>query len=221
MDVAQDVTISEMDCGTIQGVVMKDIKEGEKIIEPLYDRIIGRFACDDVVDPITGDIYVKSNEIISTQQAEAISSSSINQVKVRSVLTCESTSGICIKCYGINLATTSLAKLGDAVGIMAAQSIGEPGTQLTLRTFHIGGTASRIVESSHMEAKKDGIIKFSDKLELLEVKDKKTKNHIAVSRNGNIELIDENGLHITGWTVPHGAQAVSYTHLTLPTIYSV
>ena len=208
VDVAQDVTITELDCGTIQGVVMKDIKEGEKIIEPLYDRIIGRFVCDDVVDPITGDIYVKSNEIISTQQAEDICSSSINQVKVRSVLTCESTSGICIKCYGINLATTSLAKLGDAVGIMAAQSIGEPGTQLTLRTFHIGGTASRIVESSHMEAKKDGIIKFSDKLELLEVKDKKTKNHIAVSRNGNIELIDENGLHITGWTVPYGAQVL-------------
>ena len=208
VDVAQDVTISEMDCGTIQGVVMKDIKEGEKIIEPLYDRIIGRFVCDDVVDPITGDIYVKSNEIITTQIAEDICASSINQVKVRSVLTCESTSGICIKCYGVNLATTSLAKLGDAVGIMAAQSIGEPGTQLTLRTFHIGGTASRIVESSHMEAKKDGIIKFSDKLELLEVKEKKSKNHIAVSRNGNIELVDENGLHITGWTVPYGAQVL-------------
>ena len=208
VDVAQDVTISEMDCGTIQGVVMKDIKEGEKIIEPLYDRIIGRFVCDDVVDPVTGDIYVKSNEIITTQIAEDICASSINQVKVRSVLTCESITGICIKCYGINLATTSLAKLGDAVGIMAAQSIGEPGTQLTLRTFHIGGTASRIVESSHMEAKKDGTIKFSDKLELLEVKDKKIKNQIAVSRNGNIELVDENGLHITGWTVPYGAHVL-------------
>ena len=155
---------------------------------------------------ISFNIYVKSNEVINTQLAEDICDSSIQQVKVRSVLTCESTSGICIKCYGINLATTSLAKLGDAVGIMAAQSIGEPGTQLTLRTFHIGGTASRIVESSHMEAKKDGVIKFSEKLELLEVKGNKDKSHVAVSRNGNIELLDSNGIHITGWTIPYGAK---------------
>tara|TARA_X000001036_G_scaffold97843_1_gene90701 strand:- start:2997 stop:5150 length:2154 start_codon:yes stop_codon:yes gene_type:complete len=206
VDVAQDVTISEMDCGTIQGVVMKDIKEGEKIIEPLYDRIVGRFVCDDVVDPITGDTYVKANEIITTQMAEDICASSIQQVKVRSVLTCESLSGICIKCYGINLATTTLGKLGDAVGIMAAQSIGEPGTQLTLRTFHIGGTASRIVESSHMEAKKDGTIRFNKKLELLKVKGKKKTDHVAVSRNGKIELIDSNGIHITGWSIPYGAK---------------
>ena len=183
VDVAQDVTISEDDCGTIQGVIMQDIKEGEKIIEPLFDRIIGRYSVDDVVDPIKGDVYVKSNKIISSEIGLEIDKSSINQVKVRSVLTCESLTGICTKCYGINLATTTLAKLGDAVGIMAAQSIGEPGTQLTLRTFHIGGTASRIVESSHMEAKQDGKIKFSEKLQLMEVKNKKEISTVAVSRN--------------------------------------
>ena len=208
VDVAQDVTISEDDCQTIQGVVMKDIKEGEKIIEPIYDRIVGRFVCDDVVDPIDGTIYIKANGLISDKIGEDISNSSIQQVKVRSVLTCESTTGICIKCYGVNLATTTLAKLGDAIGIMAAQSIGEPGTQLTLRTFHIGGTASRIVESSFMEAKKDGVIKFSEKLELMKVQDKKGTSQIAVSRNGQIELIDSNGIHITGWTIPYGAKVL-------------
>ncbi|MAR15316.1 MAG: DNA-directed RNA polymerase subunit beta', partial [Candidatus Marinimicrobia bacterium] len=208
VDVAQDVTISIEDCGTIQGVIMQDIKEGEKIIEPLYDRIVGRYVVDDVIDPIDGKIYIKSNELVSQKIAEEIAKSSVQQVKVRSVLTCEADIGICVKCYGINLATTTLAKNGDAVGIMAAQSIGEPGTQLTLRTFHIGGTASRIVESSHMEAKKDGKIKFSEKLQLLEVKDKKEKNSIAVSRNGKIELVDSNGIHITGWTIPYGAKVL-------------
>ena len=208
VDVAQDVTITMDDCGTIQGVIMQDIKEGENIIEPLYDRIIGRYVVDDVVDPIDGTIFVKSNQIVTQKIAEEIEKSSVRQMKVRSVLTCEADVGICVKCYGINLATTNLAKHGDAIGIMAAQSIGEPGTQLTLRTFHIGGTASRIVESSHMEAKVDGKIKFSEKLQLLEVKDKKEKNMIAVSRNGKIELLDKNGVHITGWTIPYGAKVL-------------
>tara|TARA_B100001142_G_scaffold323214_1_gene372848 strand:- start:634 stop:2757 length:2124 start_codon:yes stop_codon:yes gene_type:complete len=208
VDVAQDVTISIEDCETIQGVIMQDIKEGEKIIEPLLDRIVGRYVVDDVIDPIDGKIYIKSNELVSQKIGEEIAKSSVQQVKVRSVLTCEADVGICVKCYGINLATTTLGKSGDAVGIMAAQSIGEPGTQLTLRTFHIGGTASRIVESSHMEAKKDGKIQFSEKLQLLEVKDKKEKNSIAVSRNGKIELVDSNGIHITGWTIPYGAKVL-------------
>ena len=208
VDVAQDVTITMDDCKTIQGVIMQDIKEGENIIEPLYDRIIGRYVVDDVIDPIDGTIFVKANEIVTQKIAEKIEKSSVRQMKVRSVLTCEADVGICVKCYGVNLATTNLAKHGDAIGIMAAQSIGEPGTQLTLRTFHIGGTASRIVESSHMEAKVDGKIKFSEKLQLLEVKDKKEKNMIAVSRNGKIELLDNNGVHITGWTIPYGAKVL-------------
>ncbi|MDB4125919.1 DNA-directed RNA polymerase subunit beta', partial [Candidatus Marinimicrobia bacterium] len=208
VDVSQDVIISKDDCGTIQGVTMQDIKEGEKIIEPLFDRIVGRYSVDDVVDPIEGTIYIKSNKLISREIAEDIVEGNVKQIKVRSVLTCESDIGICVKCYGINLATTTLAKNGDAVGIMAAQSIGEPGTQLTLRTFHIGGTASRIVESSHMEAKKDGKIIFSEKLQLMKVEDKKKKSTVAVSRNGNIELVDSNGIHITGWTVPYGAKVM-------------
>ena len=139
------------DCGTIQGIWVEDLKEGEEIIEPLVDRIYGRIAADDIIDPIDGTVYVKTGNLIDQQTVDKIEKSNVYRVKIRSVLTCESVKGICQACYGINLATNRDTNLGDTVGIMAAQSIGEPGTQLTLRTFHIGGTASRIVEQTDMK----------------------------------------------------------------------
>jgi DNA-directed RNA polymerase subunit beta' len=146
VDVAQDVIVTEEDCGTLNGITTEAIKEGDEIIEALYDRILGRVALEDVVNPMTGEVIVKANEEIDETAAQAIEETDIERVKIRSVLTCEARKGVCAKCYGRNLATGRLVDLGEAVGIIAAQSIGEPGTQLTMRTFHIGGTAYRQVE---------------------------------------------------------------------------
>ena len=144
---------------------LEDLKEGEEVIELLEDRIWGRYTIEKVVDPISGDTLIKNDKLIDFSTIKIIKNSNVYRVKVRSTLTCESLSGVCQKCYGLNLATNRIAQIGDAVGIMAAQSIGEPGTQLTLRTFHIGGTAARIIEQSNVSAKKDGIIKFSKKVD--------------------------------------------------------
>ncbi len=208
VDVAQDITISQEDCGTILGLVLEDLKEGEEIIEPLSERIVGRYAIDDIVDPIDGKLFVKAGDVIDHDISDSVAKSSVFQVKARSVLTCESKSGVCVKCYGLNLATNKDAKIGDAVGIMAAQSIGEPGTQLTLRTFHIGGTASRIVEQSHTDSRRDGIIKFSDKLNIVKVKDDEGKfNYVVGVRNAKMFLVDSKGNMLSDWIVPYGAKA--------------
>ena len=207
VDVAQDITISEEDCGTIQGLVLEDLKEGEEIMEPLSERIVGRYAIEDISDPIDGKLFVKSGDLIDYGISEKIAKSSVFQVKARSVLTCESESGVCVKCYGLNLATNKDAKIGDAVGIMAAQSIGEPGTQLTLRTFHIGGTASRIVEQSHTDAKLDGLIKFSDNLNVVKIKDDDNQtNNVVGVRNSKMFLTDDKGNILSDWVVPYGAK---------------
>ena len=152
VDVAQDVVIKIDDCGTKRGLLMMDLVDGEEIIEPLEERIIGRYTLESVKDPITKKILIKKNVLILEKQINIINESNVDQVRVRSVLTCESFRGVCSSCYGVNLANQKNAKVGDAVGVIAAQSIGEPGTQLTLRTFHIGGTASRIVEQSHTDS---------------------------------------------------------------------
>ncbi len=208
VDVAQDVTISQVDCGTAQGLILEDLKEGEEIIEHLSERVLGRYCVGDIIDPVSNDLILKADSIVDSNAVNKIEESSVYQIKARSVLTCESRHGVCSRCYGVNLANNKDAMIGDAVGIMAAQSIGEPGTQLTLRTFHIGGTASRIVEESHRDTKKDGTIKFSRNLSLVKVKNDETGqfDFVTAVRNGVIELQDSKGSTISDWTVPYGAK---------------
>ena len=170
VDVAQDVSVTEEDCGTILGLEMAALKEGEDIIEPLRERIVGCVAADDVFDPLEKDeegdrkLLIAAGELIDEEAAYAIENAGIEMVKIRSVLTCEARRGICRMCYGRNLATMDMVDLGEAVGILAAQSIGEPGTQLTLRTFHIGGTAARIAEQTVRKTKVEGVIEYGDRL---------------------------------------------------------
>jgi DNA-directed RNA polymerase subunit beta' len=170
VDVAQDVTVTEEDCGTTGGLLIAALKEGEDVIEPLKERIVGNVACEDVTDPHERDeqgrplVLAEAGQLIDEDMAEAIEDAGIEEVRIRSVLTCEAKRGICRMCYGRNLATMKMVDPGEAVGIIAAQSIGEPGTQLTLRTFHIGGTAARIAEQTSRKTKKSGIIEFGDRL---------------------------------------------------------
>src|ERR671910_169239 len=175
VDVAQDVTVTEEDCGTILGLEIASLKEGEDIIEPLRERILGSVASEDVFDPHELDndgdprLLVEAGKLIDEDIANAIDDAGIEKVKIRSVLTCEARRGICRMCYGRNLATMDMVDMGEAVGILAAQSIGEPGTQLTLRTFHIGGTSSRIAEEAERRARSDGKVKYTDGLEWADV----------------------------------------------------
>src|SRR5918994_888036 len=170
VDVAQDVTITEEDCGTILGLEMSALKEGEDIIEPLRERILGSVASEDVFDPHELDedgdpkLLIMAGELIDEDIANAIDDAGIEKVRIRSVLTCEARRGICRMCYGRNLATMDMVDMGEAVGILAAQSIGEPGTQLTLRTFHIGGTSSRIAEEAERRARAGGQGKYTPRL---------------------------------------------------------
>jgi len=170
VDVAQDVTVTEEDCGTVRGLEMSALKEGEDIIEPLRERLVGCVACEEVTDPHELDefgkpkVLIEAGQLISEDTAQAIEDAGIEAVSIRSVLTCEAKRGICRMCYGRNLATMDMVDLGEAVGILAAQSIGEPGTQLTLRTFHIGGTAARIAEQTVRKTKVEGVIEFGDRL---------------------------------------------------------
>ena len=208
VDVAQDITIGEADCGTAQGLMLEDLKEGEDIIEHLSERVLGRYCVEDIIDPVSNEKILDADSLITTDVVDRIEESSVYQIKVRSVLTCESRYGVCSRCYGINLANNGDARVGDAVGIMAAQSIGEPGTQLTLRTFHIGGTASRVVEESHRDSKKDGTIKFVRNLSTVKVKNDETgkTDDVAAVRNGVMELLDPKGAVMSDWTVPYGAK---------------
>ena len=207
VDVAQDVTISVEDCGTKTGVIMSDLKEGEEIVEPLEERIIGRYTLEKVINPISKKVIVKSGQMITKYLVDTISEFNIPFVKVRSVLTCASERGLCAMCYGVNLANQGPAMMGDAVGVMAAQSIGEPGTQLTLRTFHIGGTASRIVEESQRISRSEGAIRFSEKLQLIpSIDDSGKKVNVSQSRNGIIELIDKNNNILINWKIPYGSK---------------
>jgi DNA-directed RNA polymerase subunit beta' len=206
VDVAQDITISELDCKTSQGVIVEDIKDGEEVIETLEERIIGRYSADSIVDEVTKEVLSKKNKLIDQKIVDKVFKSSVNEVKIKSTLSCESRRGVCSKCYGINLATHTEVKIGDAIGIMAAQSIGEPGTQLTLRTFHIGGTASRIIEGSQRFTKMDGKIKFSENVKLIDsIDDEGDKNMVSQSRNSEMILLDKSGIKLNSWKVPYGA----------------
>jgi DNA-directed RNA polymerase subunit beta' len=204
VDVAQDVIITEDDCGTIRGVITEALKEGEDVKESLEERILGRVTVADVIDPFSKVVIAKTGEEITEEKALLISESPITSVEIRSVLTCESKRGVCAKCYGRNLATGKMVEMGEAVGIIAAQSIGEPGTQLTLRTFHIGGTASRIVTQSQIPTKFSGKVKFEN-LRMVEYKGAAGSILVSLSRNGNIVINDEEGDQIAKYSVPYGA----------------
>jgi DNA-directed RNA polymerase subunit beta' len=207
VDVSQDVIISEIDCGTVRGLTVEALKDGEDIKEPLSERILGRAALQNIVDPLTRKAIVKAGEIIDEELAARISETSIQSVEIRSVLTCESRKGICAKCYGRNLTTGKLVDVGEAVGVIAAQSIGEPGTQLTLRTFHIGGTASRIVTQSRIPTKFGGKVKFENIKSIKYTNPASTEGEffVTLSRNGILQILDENNRLVSKYDVPYGA----------------
>ena len=202
VDVAQDVIVSEVDCGTIMGQDITDLKEGEEIIEPLADRVLGRVAAEDVIDPMTKEVIAKRGTLIDEAIAEKINASSLEVVRVRTELTCESKYGVCAMCYGRNMATGDLVEVGEAVGVMAAQSIGEPGTQLTLRTFHIGGTASRIASESDITTKAEGKVKFIN----IRTVNNKNGEPVVTGRNGKIEIIEPQEERVLAtYNVPYGS----------------
>ncbi len=206
VDVAQDVVITNEDCGTLRGLVATALKKNEEIVETLYDRVLGRTAVHDVYHPQTGDLLVSSGEPINEDTAKKIADSPIEEVEIRSVLTCEQKQGVCVKCYGRNLATGRLVQMGEAVGVIAAQSIGEPGTQLTLRTFHVGGVAGKITEESEIRAKYDGILEI-DELRTVKKKDKKGEEaEVVISRSTEMRIVDKNtGIVLTTSNIPYGA----------------
>jgi len=202
VDVAQDVIITEFDCGTIMGMDTQALKEGEEIIEALSDRILGRVVVDDVIDPQTGEEICKANTLVDEAIAAEIEERGVEKVKIRCVLTCEAKRGVCAFCYGRNLATGNLTDLGEAVGVIAAQSIGEPGTQLTLRTFHVGGTASRIAEHTQKTTNHAGVVQFKAIKTVVD----RNKNVIAVGRKGELLIRDEKSERIRArFGVPYGA----------------
>ena len=190
VDVAQDSTITEFDCGTMNGIEISALMEGGEIIEPLGERILGRVALEDILDPVTGEVLVRANDEIDEAKVQLIENAGIEKVKIRSVLTCEAVRGICRECYGRDLARGMKVAIGEAVGVIAAQSIGEPGTQLTMRTFHIGGTASRAVEQSTTESRmEEGTVRFRN----LHTVRRKDGALVAMNRHGEIVLVDDEG----------------------------
>jgi DNA-directed RNA polymerase subunit beta' len=200
-DVAMDIIIREQDCGTDRGIWVKAIMEGDDEIVRLRDRVYGRVSCDDIVDPVSKKKVVAAGEMISEKAAAAIEDLGQERVKIRSALTCETKRGVCISCYGLNLATNQEAKLGEAVGIIAAQSIGEPGTQLTMRTFHIGGTASQVFKQPQIKAKNDGTVQYTDlkTVKALEGHD------IVLNKNGFISVHAADGRELERYPVVIGS----------------
>jgi DNA-directed RNA polymerase subunit beta' len=207
VDVAQDVVINSEDCGTLRGIVATALKKNDEIVEPLYDRILGRTSVHDIYVPESDYMIVSAGDIIDEDFAEMIQGEEIEEVEIRSVLTCEMRRGVCAKCYGRNLSNHRLAQRGDAVGVVAAQSIGEPGTQLTLRTFHVGGTASNIADVSDIKAKGNGLLEI-DELRTIEKKgDDGKKKVIVVGRSAELKITDEKtGIVIMNTNIPYGSE---------------
>ncbi|HQZ40023.1 MAG TPA: DNA-directed RNA polymerase subunit beta' [Vicinamibacterales bacterium] len=205
VDVAQDVIISDNDCRTTNGIEARAIVESGEVIEPLRDRIIGRVTLDRIVDPINGNVIVEENQMIDEDLAAEAQDAGVEKVKIRSVLTCESRRGVCAKCYGRDLATGKLVELGLAVGVVAAQSIGEPGTQLTMRTFHIGGTASRISEQSTLDSRHKGEVKFENLTWVERTNNQGGTDLIVMNRNGHIVVKDDKGHDRERYEVVYGA----------------
>ncbi|PZX63524.1 DNA-directed RNA polymerase subunit beta' [Hydrotalea sandarakina] len=206
VDVAQDVVIAEDDCGTLRGISISALKDNEDIIEPLSDRIEGRTSLHDVLHPVTDELIIKAGEEITYDIAKRIEEAGIDSVEIRSVLTCEAKKGVCVKCYGKNLATGYMAQRGDSVGIIAAQSIGEPGTQLTLRTFHVGGVAGSSSIESSLTAKFDGTVRFDGLRTVSNVNNEGDKVNIVIGRTGEMRLMDEKNdrLLLTN-NIPYGS----------------
>ncbi|TMI85952.1 MAG: DNA-directed RNA polymerase subunit beta' [Bacteroidetes bacterium] len=206
VDVAQDVVITEEDCGTLRGIATTALKDNEDIIEPLSDRIDGRTSLHDVYDPQSDELLVAAGEAITTEIAKKIEEAAVEAVEIRSVLTCESKRGVCVKCYGKNLAAGALAQKGDAVGIIAAQSIGEPGTQLTLRTFHVGGVAGSASVESTLPAKFEGTIQFDGLRTVITENNEGEKVQTVIGRTGEVRIIDtRNDRLMITHNIPYGA----------------
>ena len=206
VDVSHDVIINEEDCGTLRGLIATAIKNKDEVVESLGERILGRTSVHDIFNPSTGELIIKAGEEIREATANLIDSLPIEQVEIRSVLTCESRKGVCAKCYGRNLATSRMVEKGEVVGVIAAQSIGEPGTQLTLRTFHVGGTASSTAADSSIESKYNGKLQFEELRTLQRVSDDGSVQDVVVSRMTELKIIDENtGITFSTYDVPYGS----------------
>jgi len=209
VDVAQDVVINADDCGTLRGIVATALKKNDEVVEPLYDRILGRTSVHDVYLPETDNLIVSAGELISEDVAHAIEKAGIEEVEIRSVLTCEMRRGVCSKCYGRNLATHRIAQHGDSVGVIAAQSIGEPGTQLTLRTFHVGGTASNIADVSDMKAKANGKLEIDELRTIVKKNADGSMKVVVVGRSAELKITDEKtGIVVMNANIPYGAEMV-------------
>ncbi|HIF14297.1 MAG TPA: DNA-directed RNA polymerase subunit beta', partial [Bacteroidetes bacterium] len=207
VDVAHDVVITEKDCGTLRGLNISALKDNDELVVSLKDRVVGRTALNDVLDPISGEMVLAAGDLITEEISTSISQTVIESVEIRSALTCETRRGICSKCYGINLSSGNVAQKGDAVGILAAQSIGEPGTQLTLRTFHVGGTASATESESQIKAKFDGKLEF-DGIRLIDSKgDNGEVIKVVLSRAGEVKVIDTKSKQtLTTNHIPYGSR---------------
>ncbi|HKJ30358.1 MAG TPA: DNA-directed RNA polymerase subunit beta' [Balneolales bacterium] len=205
VDVSQDVIINEIDCGTLRGIKMKALKDNEDIVESLEERIIGRVSLHDVYDPLTDELIVAANDLIDERIAKKIAETSIEEVEIRSVLTCESERGVCAKCYGRDLARGKRVQVGEAVGVVAAQSIGEPGTQLTLRTFHVGGTASRLEQESQHKTKFGGKVEFEN-IRVVDYDDGEEEHRVVLSRVGEIKILDDTDKVLAQYNVPYGSE---------------
>ncbi len=207
VDVSQDVIINEEDCGTLRGLVATAIKKNEEVVESLYERILGRTTVHDVFHPLTGELIVEGGQELTEELAAKIEDSPIEQVEIRSVLTCESKKGACAKCYGRNLANGRMVQKGEAVGVIAAQSIGEPGTQLTLRTFHVGGTASNIMSESRLVARYSGIAEIEEIRSVPKKDSEKGEIDIVIGRLAELRIIDKKtGIALTTHTIPYGSK---------------
>jgi len=206
VDVSQDVVVNEADCDTLRGIVVTALKDNEDIVEPLSERILGRVTVHDIFDPLTEELIVASNTEIDEEVARRIEETSIEEVEIRSVLTCETRKGVCIRCYGRNLATGKMVQNGEAVGVIAAQSIGEPGTQLTLRTFHVGGTASNIAVDAKIKAKFAGIVEFEELRSINTTNNDGNAAAVVMGRSGEIKIIDPKSKKtLISNHVPYGA----------------
>ncbi len=204
VDVANDAVVMEFDCGTLDGVTAEPLVEGGEVIEPLRERILGRVALDDITDPLTGEVLVAANGEIDERAIDLIENAGLERVEIRSVLSCQTTNGVCVLCYGRDLARGRMVNIGEAAGVIAAQSIGEPGTQLTMRTFHVGGAARARAEQSTLEVRNEGEVQFRN----LKTVAKKNGSLVVMNRNGELVIVDDNGREKERYQLVYGANVL-------------